>query len=446
MKHFRKTAYGDSFLGRLIHVAVLLCCVAAGSIALAQTPHPVLKVRLEDTIQPVSEQILERALDTAAQQKASAVLVELNTPGGILDSTRAMVHAIEVSPVPVLIYVSPQGAHAASAGFFLLEAGDVAAMAPGTNTGAAHPVLSDGSSGGDVMKQKMESDAAAFLRSYTGRRGRNADVAESAVLQSKSFTAEEALAQHLIEIIAVSDDDLLQQANGRTITRMDGSKVTLATWPAHIETMVPTVRESVLDRLMDPNAAVLLLLLGALLIYVEFHIPGTIVPGAVGGLFLLTAVFALHLLPIHLASVALLLAAAALLLLEAKFPSHGLLSAAGIVTLLFGLLTLVEGPVPQMRVRQSVAFAVTIAFGAITFFLARLALKARRQKSLTGAAALVGHTAEARTALNPAGQVFVHGELWQAISASPVARGAAVVVRGYSGLTLQVEPATSPYA
>ncbi len=418
----------------------LLLCIAAllaSATALAQDAH-IMQLRLDDTIQPVSRDMLLRSIHSAADAHADALLVELNTPGGTLDATRAMVSAIENSQVPVIVYVAPQGAHAGSAGFFLLESADIAAMAPGTNAGASHPVLSNGAQPDDVMKQKMENDAAALLRSITTRRGRNSDAAQTAVLQSKSFTPEEAQQQKLVDVIATDTDDLLRQINGRSITRFNGTAQTLHTWPARVVAIRPTLRESLLDRLMDPNAAVLLLVFGALLLYLEFHIPGTIVPGAVGALFLLAAIFSLGLLPIHHSSVALLLAGGVLLVLEAKFPSHGLLSLAGIAAITFGLLTLIEAPVPEMRVRVSTAVAIALGFGIVTFIIARLAWKARRQKSLTGASALVGMTAQAQTALNPEGQVLVRGEIWHAVADTHIARGEHVKIESAHGLTLHV--------
>ncbi len=401
--------------------------------------HPkVAKLVLRDTIQPMSEEILERALQSAADERDAVLVIELNTPGGLLESTRNMVQHMEQSAVPVVIYVAPTGARAASAGFFLLEAADVAVMAPGTNTGAAHPVL-EGQTLDPVMKEKLENDAAAFLRSYAARRGRNVEAAETAIRESKAFGDQEALQLKLVDFIATDDADLLRQLDGRTITRFDGSKLTLHLAGAQIVEIRPTLRESILDRLMDPNLALVILLLGALLIYVEFHVPGTVVPGAAGALLVLLALFSLNLLPLHYASVALLICGLLLVVGEAKFPSHGILSLVGTAAVIFGMLTLVNSPVPELRIRLATTLAAALTFGGITFVVARMALRARHNKVRTGMQALLGEVAEVRTPLEPQGQVLVRGELWTAHCPAGARKGESVVVRGYHDLTLEVE-------
>ena len=402
--------------------------------------HPkVAKLVLRDTIQPMSEEILERALQSAADERDAALVLELNTPGGLLESTRNMVQHMEQSSVPIVIYVSPTGSRAASAGFFLLEAADVAVMAPGTNTGAAHPVL-EGQTLDPIMKDKVENDAAAFLRSYAARRGRNVDAAETAIRQSKAFGDQEALNLHLIDFVARDDADLLRQLDGRTVTRFDGSQQTMHLAGAQMVEIRPTVRENILDRLMDPNLALVILLLGALLVYIEFHVPGTVVPGAAGALLILLALFSLNLLPLRYASAALLICGLLLVVGEAKFPSHGLLSLGGTVAAVFGMLTLINAPVPELRVHLATTLAATLTFGAITFVLARMALRARHNKVRTGMSALLGELAEARTPLEPTGQVLVRGELWTAHCPQGARKGDAVVVRGFHELTLEVEP------
>ena len=301
---------------------------------LAQQPRVVV-MHLDGTIQPISADYLARGLDLAAAQHASAVLIEIDTPGGLLDSMRQMVGKILASPVPVIVYVAPSGSRAGSAGFFLLEAADVAAMAPGSNAGAAHPVVM-GAKLDDTMKQKLENDTAAFLRSYVARRGRNVDAAEDAVRASKSYSDKEAQQLNLIDVIAPDETALLNTLDGRTITRFDGSKVVLHTRDAQLVAVDPTLREEILDRLTDPNLAVLVLVIGGLLIYVEFNTPGTIVPGTLGTIMVLIALFALNLLPVRYTSVMLLVAAFVLLILEAHFATHGVLAGAGILALVFG--------------------------------------------------------------------------------------------------------------
>lgn len=413
--------------------------------ALPQQPQQPLvdKMILDDTIQPVSADELKRAIATANRDGAQALLIQMDTPGGLVDSMREMVGAILGSRVPVIIYVSPSGARAGSAGFFILESADVAAMAPGTEAGAAHVVSEMGKMDPTEM-QKIENDAAAFLRSYVTRRGRNAEAATAATLKSISYTAEEALNQHLIDIIANSDTQLLNDLNGREITRLNGSKTTLHLTGARIVVLRATLRDELLGWLVNPNIALLFLVGGALLIYLEFNTPGTIVPGALGTLMVLLAIFALNLLPIRYTAVLLLIAALVLLVLEAKFGGHGALAIAGIVCLTFGTLTLVAAPVPQMGVSPAVAISVSIGFGLITVFLVRLATRARKRKALLGADALVGYEAKAMEALAPSGHVLVEGEIWRATASQPVPPGATLRVVGHDEMLLYVEPISTP--
>ena len=359
---------------RIQGFAVLMGLIAATGLshtAFAEQPF-VDKFVLSDTIQPVTASELDRAIVRANSDGASALLIELDTPGGLLDSTRTMTGKILSSKLPVIVYVSPAGARAGSAGFFIMESADIAAMAPGTNAGAAHPVIEFGPQPDAIMSQKIENDAEAFLRSYVTRRGRNSQAAEDAVHTSHSYTAQEALDQHLIEVIASNDNELLRVLDGREITRMDGSKMVLHLAGARIEVLRPSLRDDLLGWLVNPNIALLFLVCGALLIYLEFNVPGTIVPGALGTLMMLLAIFALDLLPIRYTAVMLIAAALVLLLLEAKFGGHGALAIAGIVCLTFGTLTLVAAPVPEMAVSPIVALSVSAAFGAITVFLVRL--------------------------------------------------------------------------
>lgn len=394
---------------------------------------------LHDTIQPVSADEVTRALDRANSDGAQALLIDMDTPGGLVDSMRSMVGAILRSRVPVVVYVAPSGSRAGSAGFFILESADVAAMAPATEAGAAHVVF-EGGKPDDIEMQKVENDAEAFMRSYVTKRGRNADAAQEAEKSSHSYTAEEALNQHLIDVIASSDRDLLQKIDGRTVTRMDGSTTTLHVAGARIDPIQIALRDEILGWLVNPNIALLLLVGGALLIYLEFNAPGTIVPGALGTLMVLLAIFAFDLLPIRYTAVLLLIAAMVLLILEAKVGGHGALAIAGIVCLTFGTLTLVAAPVPQLRVSPWVGISVSLAFGGITWFLVSLAWRARRRKSRLGVDAMVGATATAMETLAPQGHVLVEGEIWRAVAAEPVPVGTVLRVVGHEEMLLQVEP------
>ena len=402
----------------------------------------VLKLTVHDTIQPVTAGYLQRGLTHANDIHAAAVLLSLGTPGGLLDSTRTMVAAIEQSPVPVIVYIAPSGSRAGSAGFFLLEAADIAAMAPGTNAGAAHPII-EGKALDPILKEKIENDTAAFLRSYVSRRGRNVQAAETAVRQSKSFSDTEALNLKLIDLTAPDDATLLNTLDGRQIHRFDGRAETLHLRNATIVPFPPSTRERLLSHLTSPDLSVLLLVLGGLLVYLEFNVPGTIVPGALGTLLVLLSLFGLNLLPIRHTAVLLLVAAAVLIVLEAKFASHGVLALAGTLSLVLGLSTLVDGPIAELRVHLGTALGAGLGFGIISFILAWVALRARRSKVLLGPQAMIGGEAITRTPVNSTGQIEIRGELWQATSATPLPAGFPVRVRAVEGLTLIVEPANT---
>jgi membrane-bound serine protease (ClpP class) len=409
----------------------------------------ILKIVVDDTIQPISEEYISRAIAEAARRNDQAVLIEMNTPGGLVSSTREIIEKITSSPVPVIVYVTPTGGHAGSAGIFILESADVAAMAPGTAAGAAHPVTLIGPvqvKPDDEMNRKIENDAAALIRSFTSKRGRNVEAAESAVRESKSFTEQEALAQHLIDYVASGEEDLFRQMQGKPFKRFNGDTVSLNLSGQPVVLFEMTLKEHILDTLMDPNVAFLLLAIGALSLYVEFNHPGAVIPGTVGVVFILVAAFALNLLPTRFAALVLILAAFALFAAEAKFATHGVLTVGGIALLTLGGLLLVDSPIPEMRVHLVTALAISIPLGVITAFLMTIALKARRNKVVTGEQGLVGETGVAQTALSPQGKVFVHGELWDAVAASPLPIGQLVVVRRVDGLTLEVEPISVPAA
>jgi membrane-bound serine protease (ClpP class) len=418
---------------------ILSCGLLALFATSLASANSIVKIRVDDTIQPITAEYIDRAIERARQTNADAVLIELSTPGGLLDSTRTIIQTILASPVPVIIYVAPSGARAASAGFFILEAADVAAMAPGTNTGAAHPVTLGGEKMDDTMKAKVENDSAAFMRSYVGPRGRNVQLAETAVRESKSWTDQEALQQHLIDVVARDQNDLFHQLEGRTIKRFDGKPVKLHLAGASVDELPMTLKQRILDFLLDPNIAFLVLAVGALALYAEFNHPGAIVPGVVGVVFILLALFALNLLPTRYASFTLIIASFVLFALEAKFATHGILGLGGIVLLTLGGLLLVDGPIPQMRVQLWTALGVSVPLGVITVFLMTIALRARRSKVVTGLQGMIGAVGEARTDIDPEGKVFVQGELWNAHARSRVGIGEHVVVHKVEGLELEVE-------
>ena len=403
----------------------------------------VLKIVVNDTIQPITEEYIARAIDEAQRRNDQAVLIEINTPGGSVESTRHIIEKITTSQIPVILYVTPSGSRAGSAGIFILEAADVAAMAPGTNAGAAHPVVEIGPfmpKIDDEMKRKIENDTTALMRSVVSRRGRNVEAAVSAVLESKAFTDQEALAQHLIDYVAPSEADLFRQMEGKSFKRFNGQEVTVKLSGQPVVPFGMTLKEQILDYLMDPNVSFIVLAIGLLALYAEFNHPGAVVPGTVGVVFILIALFAFNLLPTRFAALGLILAAFALFAAEAKFATHGVLTIGGIVLFTLGGLLLVDSPIPEMRVHLLTALAVSIPLGLITAFLMGIALRARRNKMVSGVQGLIGETGIAQTALSPSGKIFIHGELWDAVSSGDVSAGQTVVVRRVDGLLLQVEP------
>ena len=426
-----------------ISILRVLQWVVVAALLGAPASAEILKVVLNDTIQPITAEYIARAIDEARLRSDQAVLIEISTPGGLLDSTRKIIEKISNSPVPVIVYVAPTGSRAGSAGIFILESADVAAMAPGTNAGAAHPVLLFGpvtEKTDDEMKRKIENDTAALMRSIVSRRGRNVEVAESAVLESKSFTDQEALSQHLIDYVASNEQDLFRQIDSKPIKRFDGKPVTLSLTGQPVVLFEMTLKQHILDYLMDPNISFLLLAIGALALYIEFNHPGAVVPGTVGVVFILLAAFALNLLPTRFAALGLILGAFALFAAEAKFVTHGVATIGGIALLTLGGLLLVDATIPEMRVHLVTALAVSIPLGLITAFLMTIALKARRNKVVTGSQGMVGETGIAQTGLSPQGKVFVHGELWDAVSSADISVGQLVVVRQVDGLILRVDP------
>lgn len=426
-------------------LAMMACAAMLATLFLAGVAQAdVLKIVINDTIQPITQEYIARAIDEAARRHDQAVLIELNTPGGLVESTRHIIEKITTSNVPVIIYIAPAGARAGSAGIFILEAADVAAMAPGTNAGAAHPVMLIGETSvkpDDEMNRKIENDAAALMRSVVSRRGRNVELAESAVRESKSFTDQEALSQHLIDYIAPNQTDLFRQIASHPVRRFDGQQVALGLTGQAVVPFGMTLKEQVLGYLMDPNLSFILLAIGALALYAEFNHPGAVIPGTVGVVFILVAAFALNLLPTRFAALILILAAFALFAAEAKFATHGVLTIGGIVLLTLGGLLLVDAPVPEMRVHLWTALSVSIPLGLITAFLMAIALKARRNKLVSGSDGLIGEIGVAQTALDPRGKVFVHGGLWDAVASTNMAAGQSVVVQRVDGLVLQVAPA-----
>jgi membrane-bound serine protease (ClpP class) len=409
----------------------------------------VVVLRIDGEIEPILAQYLVNGIQRAARDHASLVLVTMNTPGGLDASMRKIVEAILGSPVPVAIYVAPSGVRAASAGFFILESADVAAMAPGTNTGAASPVFEMFGQTvqiDETMRKKVTNDASAFLRSYVNKRGRNTDLAVTAVTDAKAFSDQEALDGKLIDVVASSEDDLLAKLNGRPITRLDGSAMQLALSHPIVREVEMTAREKLLTRIVEPNVAFVLLIVGVLGLYVEFNHPGMFAPGVIGGIAILLALLAFQQLPVTLIGTALIVLALSLFVLEAKFPTHGVLGIGGTVAMILGAIMLVQSPWTGMGVRLSTAMAVAIPFAVIATILMRAVLRSRSWKRATGREELLGEEGEVTEPVgaSPAvGMVRVHGELWRAaaVNGGSIPKGARVRVRSIHGLTLDVEPA-----
>ena len=423
----------------------LPCLVFIAGVAVLSGPPSaqagrVLVLELDTVVHPLTREIVSAGLQQASESGDAAVVLRINTPGGLLEATNEIVQAILASPVPVITYVSPSGGHAASAGFIILVSADVAAMAPGTNTGAAQPVLAMGGEIEGAMKQKIENDTAASLRAVTDKRGRNSELAVEAVLESKSYTEKDALEASLIEVIATDIDDLLAQLDGRTVVRFDGTEQTLDLAGAETYGYAPSLRQKVLLPLINPSLALLVLIVGLAGVYIEFTNPGLIVPGVLGGILLIVGLMALSFLPINLAGVALIVLAATFFVIEAMTPVNGILATGGVVAMVLGIVILVDTDVPELQIGWIPAIAITLPFAAISVFLLQLAIRSFRFKVATGTEAMAGEWGETRTALDPDGTVFVHGELWSARSAAYVEPGTRVRVTEVRGMTLEVEP------
>src|SRR3984957_2709576 len=441
---------------------LLLACVVAGlSLALAvsaaapATPASfsnVFELRIDGEIEPILAEYVVNGVDQANREHASLILITMNTPGGLDTSMRSIIHAILTSHAPVVTYVSPTGSRAASAGFFILVSADVAAMSPGTETGAASPLIELFGSPvkiDDTLQKKIMNDATAYLRSYVSQRGRNVELASTAVTDAKAWSDKEALDGKLIDLVASSPEELLAKLKGRTFTRLDGTReqLTLAQPVVAIHEM--TAREKFLTRIVQPDAFFILLILGALGLYTEFTHPGLFAPGVFGGIALLLALYAMHLLPVNFAGVLLLVLAFVLFGLEAKFPTHGVLGLGGILAMFLGAIFLIRSPLTGMGVSGWTALAVTIPFAVIVIILARLVMRSRTWRQSTGKEELIGEEADVTEAIGSAegmGMVLLHGVLAGAESRGgmPIPKGARVRVKKVAGLTLEVEPVMAP--
>ena len=427
----------------------LLSCVTKSLHADQPTSQPiVLDLKLDGEVEPVLATYVDEGLADAARRNASLALITMDTPGGLSDSMKDIIQHILASPVPVAVYVSPTGARGASAGFFILLSADVAAMAPGTRTGAASPIIAIGGftiGVDETLRKKIMNDAMAFLRSYSEKRGRNAKLAETAVTEARAFTETESLDGKLIDFVAATPETLLRDLDGKTVTRFDGTKVTLALADYQRVSFELSARQKFLARIVEPDMFFLLLILGTLGLYAEFTHPGAVVPGVVGGICSVLALYAMHLLPVNLAGILLILIAVTMFVLEAKYTSHGILLAGGIIAMVFGAIFLIRSPLTSGGVSISMAVAVTLPFAAISVFLMRLVLRSRKWKPAVGAEEMLAERGIATEGLKSGveGMIRIHGETWRAIATQDVPAGASVQVRRIEGLRLFVEPASA---
>jgi membrane-bound serine protease (ClpP class) len=419
--------------GRILAAWILLAPVLASA--------AVVRIKVDAPIHPVTSEYIVRSLERADREAVDLVILSLDTPGGLDTSMRQIIEAVVNAKTPVAAFVGPSGSRAASAGFFIAMACDVFIMAPGTSTGSAHPVSLSltGQAMDKTMEEKVTNDAAAYMRSLAGKRGRNVQMAEDAVRKSLSYTEKEALDGGLIDFIASSEEEIAARLDGRTIRRFDGAERTLALAGKPAVAWPMTFRQRFLLTIANPNLAFLLLMIGLLGLYFEFSHPGAILPGVLGGISLLLAVFAFQILPINYVGLALIILAVILFILEIKVQSFGMLAVGGIAAMIIGSLMLIKAPITELRPSLSYVLPVVLAVSLIVLFLLTLVFKAHHRRSFSGREGMIGETGTARTDLSPAGRVFVHGELWQAEADGTVRAGDKVrVIEVLDGLKIRV--------
>ncbi len=402
------------------------------NLSLAQVVHRII---VDGVINPVATEYITQSIQRAEEAQAQLLVIQLDTPGGLMESMHRIVKAIQSSKVPVAVYVAPPGSRAASAGVFVTYAAHIAAMAPSTNIGSAHPVFGSSPTGGKpdsamskTMLEKVTNDAVAKIRSLAKKRGRNADWAEKAIRESANITAEEALKLHVIDYLVPTLDSLLTVIDGKQVELDDGSKVVLRTAHAKVITFKMSWRQRILDTLSNPNIAYILLMLGIYGLLFELYNPGTILPGVVGGISLIIGLYALQTLPVNYAGVLLILFAVILFLLEIKIPSFGLLTIGGVISLVMGSVMLFDSPLPFLRLSWQVITFVVLLSVLFFVFVIGMAIKTYRKKPTTGLVGMIGEEGEVFKALNPEGTVKIHGEFWKAVSEVPCKKGQRVKV------------------
>jgi membrane-bound serine protease (ClpP class) len=427
-------SYNESALRAKIFVGLLLLGPVLASAA-------VIKIKVDAPIHPVTSEYIVKSLEQADRDGADLLILTLDTPGGLDTSMREIIEAIVNAKTPVAAFVGPSGSRAASAGFFIALACDIFVMAPGTSTGSAHPVgLSlTGQAMDKTMEEKVTNDAAAYVRTIAEKRGRSVRMAEDAVRKSLSYTEREALDGGLIDLVASSEEEIASRLDGRTIKRFNGSDERLALAGKPVLDRPMTFRQRFLLTIANPNLAYILLMIGLLGLYFEFSHPGAILPGVLGGISLLLAIFAFQILPINYVGLGLIILAVILFILEVKVQSFGMLAVGGIAAMIIGSMMLIKSPIAELRPSLRFVLPIVLSVSLIVLFLLTLVFRAHARRALTGREGMVGEIGTARTDLSPAGRVFVHGELWQAEADGTVRAGEKVkVVEVLDGLKIRV--------
>lgn len=410
---------------------------AASPAALASPAKKILLIEIDAPITPVVSEYIGKAIDRASKTGAEALIIQLNTPGGLVESMQQIVMKMMASDVPIVVYVAPSGGRAASAGVFITLAANVAAMAPTTHMGAAHPVQMQGKMD-ETMEKKAVNDLAAMARGIAEKRGRNAAWADDAVRNSVSVTESEALKNNVVDLVAPDIPSLVKALDGRSVEVLIGKR-TLKTQGAVVEKIAMGFRDKLLDIVSNPNVAYILMILGFYGLYFELSNPGAILPGVAGAICLILAFYALQTLPINYAGLMLIILAIALFVAEAFITSHGILGVGGTIAMLLGSVMLIDSPAPSLQISWAVILPVVVVSALMFIITVTAAVRVHREKTDTGKEGLIGLRAEVKTELNPAGQVFVHGEYWNARCNETVRKGESVIIVGIEGLTLIVK-------
>lgn len=430
------STYNEINMKRTLRLSALLVLLALPSAA------SIYRITVDAPVHPISSEYITRSIDRADKDGASLLIIVLNTPGGLDSAMREIITKILASPVPVLVYVAPGGARAASAGFYIGIASDLFVMAPGTSTGAAHPVgvSITGQAMDKTMEEKVTHDAASYIKTLAEKRGRNVQAAEDAVRKSLSYTEKEALEKGLIDLVAANEAEIIARLDGQTVKRFNGDMDELRLKGEAVVDVPMTARQKFLLTISNPNLAYILLMVGLLGLYFEFAHPGAILPGVLGAISLLLAIFSFQILPINYVALLLILLAIALFILEVKIQSFGILGVGGVIAMVIGSVMLVNSPIPELQPSLKIVIPMAVGLSLIFLFLLFLVVRAHSRRAFTGKEGLVGEIGTAQTDLNPEGKVFVHGELWNAEAAEPIARGSKVRVnRVLDSLKIRVE-------